>query len=439
MKHLLFIFSFLHFATASLNAQTLDTNKLNSYFATLDSSNKFMGSVAIAKDNKIIYTKTIGLLNGETKANKNTKYRIGSISKTFTAALVFKAIEENKLTLNQSLSTFFPKIANAKLITISSLLNHRSGIHNFTDDAAYLTYNQSKKSEAEMLDIIEKAGSDFTPGAKADYSNSNYVLLTYILEKIYKKPYRTLLSDKIAKPLALKNTYAGSAIDNQKNECYSYAWADKWEKETETDMSIPMGAGCIVSTSSDLALFADALFSNKIISAKSVEQMQTIKEGYGMGLFQVPFGKLKGYGHTGGIDGFSSVFHHFAKGNYSYAVTSNGTEISNNDISIVLLSAVYNQPFAIPSFAKIETMEVSEEILKTYVGVYASKEMPLKITVSTNSGKLVAQATKQNPFELAAISAKKFVFEQAGIEMLFEPNGKLAMTQAGQTYNFSKE
>src|SRR5690606_28391536 len=117
------------------------------------------------------------------------------------------------------------------------------------------------KSRAEMLSLIASAQSDFEPDSKADYSNSNYVLLSYILEDVYKKPYAEILSQKILDPLKLQDTYFGKKIDPAAGEALSYNYAGKWEKQNETDMSIPMGAGAVVSSLPDLARFYEALFA----------------------------------------------------------------------------------------------------------------------------------------------------------------------------------
>jgi D-alanyl-D-alanine carboxypeptidase len=154
-----------------------DKTKLDNYFNALEQNNKFMGSVAVSKNGEIIYTKSIGFADIENnlKATENSKYRIGSISKSFTTVLVLKAIEQKKLDLNQSIDKWFPTIKNAKQITVKHLLSHRSGIHNFTNDKDYLTYNTQRKTEEEMVEIIAKGGSDFQPDSKAEYSNSNFV------------------------------------------------------------------------------------------------------------------------------------------------------------------------------------------------------------------------------------------------------------------------
>lgn len=421
-------------------AQTnFDKTKLDNYFNVLEENNKFMGSVAVSKNGEIIYSKTVGFADVENnvKATENSKYRIGSISKSFTAVLVLKAVEQKKLDLNQTIDKWFPTIKNAKEITVKHLLSHRSGIHNFTDDKDYLTWNTQPKTEKEMIEIIAKGGSDFNPDSKAEYSNSNFVLLTYILEKTFAKSYSDLLQELIVKPIGLTNTYVFGKINTEKNECKSYNFAGTWKLETETDFTVPLGAGAIISTPRDLTKFADALFGGKLLTTKSLEIMKTVKDGYGIGLFQIPFYKSIGYGHTGGIDGFSSVYSHFADEKISYALTSNGTNINNNDISIAVLSAVYDKPYEIPVFT---TFNVTSEDLDKYLGVYTSKQIPLKITVIKDGNTLIAQATGQSSFPLEATEKDKFKFDQAGVVLEFNPTDKtMILKQGGGQYTFTKE
>ena len=420
-------------------SQVFDKTKLDNYFNALEANNRFMGSVAVSQNGKIIYSKSIGYsdLENKVKANKDTKYRIGSISKTFTSVLVLNAVEDGKLDLNQTIEKYFPTIKNAGTITIKQLLNHRSGIHNFTDADDYLTWNTQPKTEREMVAIIAKAGSDFEPDSKAQYSNSNFVLLTYILEKSYKRTYADLLKEYISQPLGFKNTYFGEKINLAENECKSYKYIETWEVEPETDMSIPLGAGGIVSTPSDLVKFSDALFGGELLKAESLEIMKTIRDQYGIGLFQIPFYDKIGYGHTGGIDGFSSVFSHFSDGNISYALTSNGTHFNNNNISIAVLSAVSNKPFDIPEFS---TYDVSSDDLEKYLGIYSSQQIALKITISKDNKTLIAQATGQPSFHLEATNKDQFKFEQAGVVMEFNPSEKtMLLKQGGGQFAFTKE
>jgi len=420
-------------------SQQVDKEKLDAYFDTLGNNNKFMGSVAVSHGKELIYAKSVGFSDIEQglKANENSKYRIGSISKTFTTVLVFKAIEENKLSLNQTIEIFFPAIDNASKISIEHLLYHRSGIGSFTDDVSYLSWNTQPKTEQEMIEIISNAGSNFEPDAKTSYSNSNYVLLTFILENIYKKSYSEILEEKIIRPLGLKNTYYGKKINTKDNECKSYKFAEDWQTEPETDMSIPLGAGGIVSTPVDLTIFGEALFNGTLVSINSLNQMKTIKERMGMGLIQIPFYEKISFGHNGAIDGFGSLFSYFPDSNITFAFISNGINYNANDIAIAVLSAVYDKPFDIPEF---KTYQVTDEELDKYLGAYASAQIPLKMTITKVNGKLFGQATGQSSFPLEATGKDKFEFVQAGIILEFNPTDKtMVLKQGGGVFSFVRE
>lgn len=420
-------------------SQDLDKSKLDEYFKVLEQNNKFMGSVAVSKNGEIIYSKSIGFadVENEVKAIESSKYRIGSISKSFTTVLVLKAVEEKRIDLGQTIDKWFPTVPNSKQITVKHLLSHRSGIHNFTDDKDYSTWNTQPKSEKEMIEIIAKSGSDFVPDSKAEYSNSNFVLLTYILEKTFEKSFSGLLEEFIVKPIGLANTYVFGKIDTSNNECKSYSFSGAWKLEPETDFTIPLGAGAITSTPSDLTKFADALFGGKLLSAESLEIMKTINEGYGLGLFQIPFYQSIGYGHTGGIDGFSSVYSHFPVDKISYALISNGTNINSNDISIAVLSAVYGKPYEIPVFT---TYSLNSEDLDKYIGVYFSAQIAFKITITKEGNTLIAQGTGQPPFPLEASGKDKFKFDQAGAKFEFNPTEKtMLLLQGGGQIKFTKE
>jgi CubicO group peptidase (beta-lactamase class C family) len=431
---------FLLLFTIQAPSQEINAKRLDEYFHVIDSVDNKMLSVAIWKDDSLIYDKQIGYAHVEAKkkADKTTKYRIGSISKTFTAVLMMKAVEENKIKLNTPLNDFYPQFKNADKITIEHMLSHQSGLFNFTNDSLYFTYYTMPKTEAEMLEIMAKYNPVFEPGAKHEYSNTNYVLLSYILEKIYNKSYADILKQKIITPIHLKNTYFGSKINTNKNEAYSYSWdIDHWKKMPETHPSVPMGAGAIVSTPEDLMIFAKALFNNKLITQESLKKMTEGKEVYKKGLFLMPFNTHKGFGHTGGIDGFSSVFVFFPEENIGAAITSNSSNVNNNEILITLLKAAFGKPFDLPD---LKTYNVQPGDLKKYPGLYSTSLLPLKIKISIRGNELWAQATGQSAFPLQAKSRHIFVYPPAGIKIEFIPQKQqMILKQAGQKYILTKE
>lgn len=435
------ISSFLTFGTFFTSfSQSVNTAKLDEYFNALEKNHKVMGSFALAKDGKIIYSKAVGFADAETgqKADINTVYRIGSISKTFTAVLIMKAVEDKKLKLDDLLSKFYPQIKNSEKITIENLLQHRSGIRNFTDDAEYFSYNTQPITEQKLLEIIIKVGSDFDPGAQYKYSNSNYSLLAFILERIYKKPYAEQIQEKITKPLNLKLTKVGTKINTKNNIANSYTFFEnQYEKSSETDMSVPVGAGSLVSTPSELLIFINALADGKLVSKESLQKMQNYMDHYGYGIVEVPFNGKTGFGHNGGIDDFQSVLYYFPDGNISFSMITNQSNFDNNSISIAALNAAYGMDFQIPSF---QIIELKEEELKPFAGTYSNPEFPLKIDIFVRDGKLMAQATGQGSFPLEAVSKTEFKFDMAGITLKFNTEkGEMFYTQMGQALTFTKE
>ncbi|MDB4926719.1 MAG: hypothetical protein JWR23_2775 [Mucilaginibacter sp.] len=332
------------------------------------------------------------------------------------------------------MAIYFPQLPNAGKITIGEMLDHRSGLHNFTNDSLYMTYMGIPKSEAEMTAIFARQKPDFEPNAKAEYSNTNFVLLGYIIEKLTGKTYAEELKKRVTSKIGLADTYYGTKANPAKNEAYSYNYSGQWTQMPETDMSIPGGAGAIVSTPTDLIKFINALFAGKLISIASLELMKTMKDNFGMAMIAIPFDDKKGFGHTGGIDGFSSVLIYFPEDKLAVAYTSNGIRYSTNDVVMGALSIYFNRPFAIPEF---KTITLTTADLDNYIGKYTSTQTPLKIDITKNNTFLFAQATGQRAFPLEAKGGNKFSY--AGITFQFEPTKKtFTLIQGGATYLFTK-
>lgn len=427
----LFIFSGFY-----LFAQ-IDDFKLDVYFDVLEENQKFNGSVAVAQGGEIIYQRTVGFANYETQKKNDieTVFRIGSVSKTFTATLIMKAVEEGKINLDETIQTYFPTIKNADKITISMLLNHKSGIFNLSADSDYLEWHTQAKSKKELIDLISSYESDSEPGTAFNYSNSNYILLSFLLEKIYKKSFTEILNEKIVEPLNLKRTFFRFKINPENNEAYSYQYNGNWIKSSETDMSIYLGAGGISSTPSDLIVFGEALFNGKIISEKSLEKMKTLTDGYGYGLFSIPFYDKVAFGHTGGIDNFSSNWSYFEQDNTSIAMVSNGADFNDNNIAIALLSAVYGKEFKIPVFKKSD-----KEVIPGYTGIFGSGQLGMEIEITEREGNYFAQATNQPEFPLERKTETEFRFDLAGIIIEFNPDLKsFVLKQGGGEFIFVKQ
>lgn len=437
---LVLILSTLRFSSV---AQNVNKAKLDSLFTALATHDKAMGSLVLSQNGNVVYSRAIGHesigASAKTPATAATRYRIGSVSKMFTATMAFQLIEEGKLALNTPLSTYFPQLPNASTITVGNLLNQRSGLHNFTSDAAYLTYLNQPQTQAEMVKLIGQSKPDFEPNTQFAYSNSNYVLLGYIIEKITKQPYNQALQQRIAAKAKLQNTYYGGKIDPKRHESYSYRFANAWQPSTETDMSIPGGAGALVSTPTDLARFIEALFTGKLVSEKSLNQMKTMTDGYGYGLIQFPLGNKRAYGHNGGIDEFSTMLAYFPDDKLAVAYSSNGQAYPVNDIMLGVLGIYFGAPYRIPDF-KASAIKLSAAELAQYTGTYGSVKLPLKITISVTGSTLQAQATRQPALPLTPAGKDAFTFDGAGIRMEFTPaRHELLLKQGGGSFLFTQE
>lgn len=424
-------------------SQNINKPKLDSLFDILALKNKAMGSVILSANGNVVYSRAIGYSSisdaGKIPSTETTKYRIGSITKMFTATMILQLVEKGKISLDATLDKYFPVLPNASKITIRNLLNHRSGLHNFTNEQEYRTWMTSPKTHDEMLAIISKYPVDFQPDEKYSYSNSNYVILGYIIEKICNKSYAKVLSESITTRLGLKNTYYGGRTDSKNNESFSYRWVKEWEQVPETDMSIPGGAGSIVSTPADLTKFIEALFSLKLVSENSLNQMKDMKDGYGMAMIKVPFGTKTGYGHGGGIDGFASNLIYFPEDKLTVSYCTNGVVYPMNDILIGVGSIYYNKDYSIPDFIDRPAINLSSEELDKYLGEYSSTQIPLKISITKDKSALFAQATGQSAFPLEAADKDKFRFEQAGIVIEFNSDKTgFTLKQGGGSFLFTK-
>ena len=180
---------FATFAMA-LSAQSIDTKLLDNYFDSLAYHDRSMGSLSIYIGQEEVYRRAIGFADTmlTQAATPDHVYRVGSITKTFTAVIIHKLVEAGQLSLDDRLSKFYPELPNADDITIDQLLRHRSGLSNYTDSEDFLEYIDQDQTPAQMAARIQQLEPDFTPGEAFKYSNSGYLILGYIAERVSGKP-----------------------------------------------------------------------------------------------------------------------------------------------------------------------------------------------------------------------------------------------------------
>ncbi|NHM00507.1 serine hydrolase domain-containing protein [Flavobacterium difficile] len=436
-KQLSILFLLLSLSTFAQEL-TASLGRIDSLLTHLNEYDKFMGSLCIMQGDEVVFKQAYGYSEATKgiRATVGTKYKIGSITKTFTATMIMQLVEEKKILLTTKLNRFFPKIDNAEKITIEQLLYQRTGIKDYANADATLTDVLDKPNmRALIMKKIESYTSTFEPDSKHEYSNSNYFILGEIIEKVTKKTYAENLKNRITGKLYLKNTYyTTEKTDVTKRESYSYTFnGEYWDKVDEWNNDIAFSSGGIISTPEDLTKFIRELLKGKLLSPASVELMKTLKDTYGMALIRFPFGERKFFGHNGRIEGFEATMGYYQQDDMTISLISNGVNYSQNDIMLGILSIYYKSPYRFPVF---ETL--NPEKIKDYVGTYASKDIPLKVKIFEKSGALYGQATGQPEFPMTYASEDLFYFQAGGIEMEFSKNS-FVLKQGQKKFNFTKE
>lgn len=401
------ILGLLAFVLVSVGyAQTIDKEKLDQLFDRLLEKNKGMGSIVLTKEGKIVYERCFGysLMDGTTKTSitSNTRFRISSITKTYTAVMILQLVEEGKLMLQDNLDKFFPQIPNAGKITIEQILRHRSGIPELKVEP---NWGRQSRTHDEVLAVIEKEPLNFEPDSKHEYSNTGYVILGYIIEKVEGKPYQDVLKERITSKLGLRNTYQGEGNTNTgNNESLSYRYLGEWKEAPELNLSVPAGAGAIMSTPGEMAKFIQALFDHKLVSKASLEMMITMQDGEGMGMEPFSFAGKTLYGHTGGSNSSGSWLAYEPEEQLALAYTTNAKIYPVADIVAAVFDIYWNRPYQVPTF---EALVVSPEILDKYVGVYVVAGTPARMTV-TRSGSTLSIENGGNTIPLEATAPDTF-------------------------------
>src|SRR2546430_3920138 len=332
---------------------------------------QFNGSALVADNGKVIYKKGSGLANMEWNIPNasDTKFRLGSITKQFTATLILQLVEQGKIKLDGRLIDYLPdyrKDTGAK-ITIHNLLSHTSGIPSYTSLPGFFT-NVSRNPFA-VDDFIKKYASgdlEFEPGTKFVYSNSGYFLLGAIIEKVTGKPYEQVLKENIFDPLSMKDSGYDHWETILSKRAIGYTQTPRgYETAPYLDMSVPYAAGSLYSTVEDLYLWDQALYGEKILSAKSKELMfKPNLNNYGYGFVMTkatlaPPTKLvvPVIQHSGGINGVNTLI--VAMTNHKRLIVLPDNPQEGSDFEkhgCGLMEVLYDQPYESPKRSIAETL-----------------------------------------------------------------------------------
>ena len=344
-------------ATAQDKAQKIDELLKNYY-----DYGQFNGSVLVAEKGKVIYVKGFGMANMEWAIpnQPDTKFRIGSVTKQFTAALILQLVEAGKIKLDGKITDYLSDYRKdtGDRITVHQLLNHTSGIPSYTSQANF--FAEVSRDPSSVTDFVKKHASgelEFEPGTKFNYNNSGYFLLGAIIEKVTGKSYESVLKTRIFEPLGMTNSgYDNHAPLLQKRAAGYEKTPAGFVNAAYLDMSLPYAAGSLYSTVEDLYKWDQSLYGDKILSAASKKLMFTpglSNYGYGFGISDQPIGKTsektKVIQHGGGINGFNSLLTRLIDKQQTIILLDNvGLGRNHANITNSVINILNNQPFDAP-------------------------------------------------------------------------------------------
>ncbi len=391
-KELSVSFLFILIFTFALNAQdkseTLD--KLISSYTELG---QFNGSVLVADKGKVIFEKGYGYADMEWQVPNtvDTKFELGSVTKQFTAALILQLNEEGKLKLDDKVSdilSWYPA-ENGSRITIHQLLTHTSGIPNYTSFPDFVNKRAFETmTPRELISTFSDKPLDFNPGTKFSYSNSGYIVLGAIIEKVTGKSYEEVLKEKILKPIGMENSgYINlQKITPKRAHGYSNRFND-YSNAAYLDMSLPFAAGALYSTVEDLFKWDQALYGEKILSAENKEKMFTgyvddSRGDYGYG-WEIAKETVDDKGdstlsisHGGSIFGFSSLIVRLPENKQLVVLLNNTDSAPLNKIYTGIKNILYDQPFEQPEKSLINEVvdRIDQKGIDAGISFYKEKE-----------------------------------------------------------------
>jgi CubicO group peptidase (beta-lactamase class C family) len=400
-------------------------------------------AILVAKDGKVIYKNGFGYADIENKilTTPETKFRIGSVTKQFTASAILKLQEDGLLKVSDKLSKFFPDFPGGDEVTLHHLLTHTSGIHSYTGKPDFLLKVTSPVTSDSLIAWFKNDPYDFKPGEEFRYNNSGYFLLGCIIEKVSGKSYGTYLKETFFDPLHMNNTGVYTSSLSLEKEAKGYTGNGKtYEKTLNWDMSWAGGAGALYSTVEDLYLWNEAVFNGKVLNEKSMKAAFTpvvlnngkVTEGmkYGYGWIMNDYRGQDEISHSGGLHGFISQLARFPQENLTIVMLTNVSP-ANPDYASIAEFCLWNKMNKQTSYsAKTST----GKDLKVYEGRYDfSNGMVMNITAEDSM--LFAQLTGQAKFPIFLSAEDEFFWKVVEAKIKFIRNEKKEVEYGEFTQN----
>jgi len=331
--------------------------KEDAYIRAETATHFFRGAVLVGIDGKVVFEKAYGLGDEEWGASNtvHTKFRIASLTKQFTAACILLLQERGRLNVHDPISRYLAGLPTAwQSITIHQLLTHTSGIPNSTNASENARVDRTGATPQQLVELTADKPLDFTPGTNWSYSNTGYILLGIIVEKISGQSYADFLKSNIFEPLQMRDSGYDGAKDVLSERASGYEMIDGHIANADfLDMSVPFSAGGIYSTVGDMYRWNEALAEDgKLLSPDSLKRMFTEYPeathegqhyGYGVVISRLKFGRLLYY-HGGGVRGFSSSIQRYPKDRVCVVVLSNFDLYKPWELGDHIASDMFGQP-----------------------------------------------------------------------------------------------
>ena len=374
------------------------TAKIQEVLTLAHKYRQFNGAALVAENGKVIYKGAFGMANMEWNIPNatDTKFRLGSITKQFTATVIMQLVEQGKIKLDGKLSDYLPDYRKdtGQKVTIHHLLTHTSGIPSYTGLPRF--FEDVSRDPYKVDEFVKKYASgdlQFEPGSKFAYNNSGYFLLGAIIEKVTGKPYEQVLKENIFDPVGMKNTgYDHHATILPKRATGYDKTPDGYVNAPYLDMSIPYAAGSLYSTVEDLYLWDQALYTDKLLSAKSRELMYTPfldKYAYGWGVADAAFKQndqpVPEIAHNGGINGFSTIIARFPR-EKNLIVLLDNTGQPMDALSEKIGRILYAQPYEMPKMSIVAMLDKTIREKGIEAGVAQYRELKLRESATYDFG-----------------------------------------------------
>ena len=441
MKKILLLVALLPFIGRSQDLATRADELLTAYYQ----QGKFTGTVLLAAGGKVLFEKGYGPADRASGVPNSgtTEFRIGSLSKPFTAVLVLQLQERGLLSIKDPVRKFIPDYPKGDSILVEHLLNHTSGIRSITSMKEYYAKWIGEPATLEQTVAHFKGEPlSFSPGSRFEYSNSNYILLSYIAEKASGTSYERLLNEGIVQKLGLASTGLDRNDRTSKQKALGYAATPQsdFAPARFNDMSVLAGAGALYATARDLYTWDRALYGTTLLSEASKAAMFTPAGApYGLGWEIRERGGRKEISHSGSIDGYVCNYIRFPDQDACIIFLSNYFDSKGPQICKALTALLFGEAYELPKARKPITLPAA--VLERYAGQYGMDGGPV-LVIAVEGGKLTGKLGKQPPFDMLAESETQFFVKGVDADVEFQKDATGAISSValkqGKTIQFKR-